>query len=134
MKKKALITGISGMDASHLADFLLTKNYEIYGLDRWKSASNYQNINHIIDKIKIYCADLTDQHSITRVVKEIQPDEIYNFAAQSFVGESWQIPELTSNVTGLGVLRVLEAIRETNKNINFFRHQVLKCLQNAMDQ
>lgn len=121
MKKRALITGISGMDASHLADFLLTKNYEIFGLDRWKSAYNYQNINHIIDKIKIHCADLTDQHSITRVVKEVQPDEVYNFAAQSFVGESWQIPELTSNVTGLGVLRVLEAIRESNKNIKFFQ-------------
>jgi GDPmannose 4,6-dehydratase len=121
MAKKALITGISGMDASHLADFLLTKDYEIYGIDRWKSVYNYPNIEHIKDKIKIFCADLTDQHSITRVVKEVQPDEVYNFAAQSFVGESWQIPEMTSNVTGLGVLRVLEAIKETNKNIRFFQ-------------
>jgi GDPmannose 4,6-dehydratase len=121
MKKRALLTGISGMDASHLADFLLTKNYEVFGIDRWKSVYNYNNLSHIIDKISIHIADLSDQHSLTRIIKEINPDEIYNFAAQSFVGESWQIPEYTSNITGLGVLRVLEAIRETNKNIRFFQ-------------
>lgn len=120
-KKRVLITGITGMDGSHLAEFLLSKNYEIFGMDRWKSNNDYQNINRIIDKIHIVKGDLTDQNSITRCIKQTQPHEIYNLGAQSYVAESWNTPETTSNVTGLGCLRVLEAIREIDKSIKMYQ-------------
>jgi GDPmannose 4,6-dehydratase len=112
MSKVALITGINGMDGSHLADFLLEKGYTVYGLERRSSSENRTNVVHIEDKIKFIKGDLTDQNSLLRALKESQPDEVYNLAAQSFVGESWNTPEQTSDVTGLGVLRMLEAIRE----------------------
>ncbi len=112
MSKVALITGINGMDGSHLADFLLKKGYTIYGLERRSSGENRNNVLHIEDKINFIKGDLTDQNSLLRALKESQPDEVYNLAAQSFVGESWNTPEQTSDVTGLGVLRMLEAIRE----------------------
>jgi GDPmannose 4,6-dehydratase len=112
MNKKALITGINGMDGSHLADFLLDKGYTVYGLERRSSGENRNNVAHIQDKINFITGDLTDQNSLLRALKESQPDEVYNLAAQSFVGESWNTPEQTSDVTGLGVLRMLEAIRE----------------------
>lgn len=121
MSKKALITGITGMDGSHLAEFLLSKDYEVYGIERWKSHSVYANINNILDHITLIKGDLEDQNSIVRCINTCKPDEIYNLAAQSFVGDSWTLPEMTSDVTGLGVLRVLEAIRETNKNIRFYQ-------------
>ena len=110
--KKALITGITGMDGSHLADFLLEKGYEVYGLERRSSTKNRVNIKHIENKINLIEGDLTDQMSLARCLKAVRPDEIYNLAAQSFVGESWNTPEQTSNVNGLGTLRMLEAIRE----------------------
>jgi GDPmannose 4,6-dehydratase len=112
MNKKALITGINGMDGSHLADFLLDKGYTVYGLERRSSGENRNNVAHIQDKINFITGDLTDQNSLLRALKESQPNEVYNLAAQSFVGESWNTPEQTSDVTGLGVLRMLEAIRE----------------------
>lgn len=121
MYKKALITGITGMDGSHLAEFLLNKGYEVYGIERWKSHNNYQNISHLLDRITLLKADLTDQNSIVRSLNICCPDEVYNLAAQSFVGDSWTMPELTSDITGLGVLRILEAIRETDKNIRFYQ-------------
>ena len=121
MSKRALITGITGMDGSHLAEFLLSKNYEVYGLERWKSHSDYQNISHILDRITLLKGDLTDQNSIVRCLNVCKPDEVYNLAAQSFVGDSWTMPELTSDITGLGVLRILEAIRETDKKIKFYQ-------------
>jgi GDPmannose 4,6-dehydratase len=122
MNKTALITGINGMDGSHLADFLLEKGYTVYGLERRSSASNRTNIAHIEDKIHFLKGDLTDQNSLLRALKESNPDEIYNLAAQSFVGESWNTPEHTSEVTGLGVLRILEAIREYGSNkIKFYQ-------------
>jgi len=122
MSKTALITGINGMDGSHLADFLLKKEYTVYGLERRSSASNRTNISHIEDKIHFLKGDLTDQNSLLRALKESNPDEVYNLAAQSFVGESWNTPEHTSEVTGLGVLRILEAIREYGyKNIKFYQ-------------
>ena len=121
MNKKALITGITGMDGSHLAEFLLNKGYEVYGIVRWKSQNNYQNISHLLDSITLLKADLTDQNSIVRSLNNCRPDEVYNLAAQSFVGDSWTMPELTSDITGLGVLRILEAIRETDKNIKFYQ-------------
>ena len=112
MSKTALITGINGMDGSHLADFLLDKNYTIYCLERRSSSINRTNTNHLLDKVNFITGDLTDQNSLFRALKESNPDEVYNLAAQSFVGESWNTPEQTSDVTGLGVLRILEAIRE----------------------
>jgi GDPmannose 4,6-dehydratase len=119
--KTALITGIGGMDGSHLADLLLTKGYKIYGMDRRSSSLNTTNIKHLVDKITILNGDMTDQNSLLRCLKESNPNEVYNLAAQSFVGESWNTPEYTSNVTGLGVLRILEAIREFNPKIKFYQ-------------
>lgn len=121
MTKKALITGVNGMDGSHLADFLLEKGYEVYGMERRSSIKNRVNTQHLENKIVFVDGDLSDQHSLLRLVKDIHPDEVYNMAAQSFVGQSWQTPEFTSNVTGLGVLRVLEAIREVDQSIKFYQ-------------
>ena len=120
-KKRALITGINGMDGSHLADFLLEKDYEIFGLERRSSIKNRINTCHIEEKIQFITGDLTDQNSLARALKDTNPDEVYNLASQSFVGKSWSIPEYTSDVTGLGVLRMLEAIREYNKDIKFYQ-------------
>jgi GDPmannose 4,6-dehydratase len=114
MNKTALITGINGMDGSHLADLLLTKGYKVYGMERFSSSINDVNTKHIRNEITILNGDMTDQNSLLRCLKESNPDEVYNLAEQSFVGESWNTPEHTSDVTGLGVLRILEAIREFN--------------------
>ena len=119
--KTALITGINGMDGSHLADLLLTKNYKVYGMERRSSVPNRKNTKHLEDKITFLHGDLTDQNSLLRCLKESNPDEVYNLASQSFVGQSWNIPEYTSNVTGLGVLRMLEAIREHDLKIKFYQ-------------
>ena len=119
--KTAFITGINGMDGSHLADLLLTKGYKVYGMERRSSTVNDINTKHLRGKITILNGDMTDQNSLLRCLKESNPDEVYNLAAQSFVGESWNTPEQTSNVTGLGVLRVLEAIREFNPKIKFYQ-------------
>ncbi len=121
MKRRALITGINGMDGSHLADLLLEKDYEVFGLERRASSKNRVNTKHLEGKINFINGDLTDQNSLTRAIKESEPNEIYNLGAQSFVGESWNTPEHTSNVTAMGVLRVLEAIRESNKKIRFYQ-------------
>jgi len=121
MNKTALITGINGMDGSHLADFLLQKGYTIYGLERRSSSKNRVNTNHLEEKIHFIKGDLTDQNSLIRALKETNPTEVYNLAAQSFVGESWNTPEHTSDVTGLGVLRILEAIREVDQTIRFYQ-------------
>jgi len=119
--KTAFITGINGMDGSHLADLLLTKGYTVYGMERRSSTPNRTNTKHLEDKITFLNGDLTDQNSLLRCLKECNPDEVYNLAAQSFVGESWNTPEHTSEVTGLGVLRMLEAIREYNPKIKFYQ-------------
>ena len=120
-KKRALITGITGMDGSHLADLLLSKGYDVFGLERRTSTKNTTNIEHILNDINIVPGDLTDQNSILRAIKESEPHEIYNIGAQSFVAESWNTPESTSNTTGLGVLRMLEAIRESGRDIRFYQ-------------
>ena len=121
--KVALITGINGMDGSHLADFLLTKRYKVYGMERRSSFKNRVNTLHLEDKKNFHFinGDLTDQNSLLRCLKESNPDEVYNIASQSFVGESWNTPEQTGDVTGLGVLRMLEAIREYGKPIKFYQ-------------
>lgn len=119
--KTALITGVNGMDGSHLADFLLKKGYKVYGVERRSSSKNRVNTHHLENQITFLQGDLTDQNSLFRCLKESNPDEVYNLAAQSFVGESWNTPENTSEVTGLGVLRILEAIREFNPAIRFYQ-------------
>ena len=119
--KRALITGINGMDGSHLADLLLEKGYEVYGMERRTSTPNRTNTKHLEGQIKFVNGDLTDQNSLMRCLKESDPDEVYNLASQSFVGESWNTPEQTGDVTGLGALRMLEAIREYNKDIRFYQ-------------
>jgi GDPmannose 4,6-dehydratase len=121
MSKRALITGISGMDGSHLSDFLLDKGYIVYGVERRSSSRNRINTKHLEGKVNFINGDLTDQNSLLRCLKESDPDEVYNLAAMSFVGESWNTPEQTSDVTGLGVLRMLEAIREYCKDIKFYQ-------------
>ena len=119
--KRALITGINGMDGSHLADFLLEKGYKVFGMERRTSTPNRTNSSHLEGKITFLTGDLTDQNSLLRCLRKSDPDEVYNLAAQSFVGASWGTPEQTSDVTGLGVLRILEAIREYGKPIKFYQ-------------
>jgi GDPmannose 4,6-dehydratase len=121
MKKRALITGINGMDGSHLADFLLTKDYEVFGLERRSSSKNRTNTEHLEGKITFLNGDLADQNSLTRALSISAPDEVYNIGAQSFVHESWNTPENTSNITGIGVLRMLEAIREYKRPVKFYQ-------------
>lgn len=119
--KKALITGITGQDGSYLAEFLLQKGYKVYGIYRRSSVETFERISHIKDKITLVSADLTDQASLNEVIRDIKPDEIYNLAAQSFVPASWQQPTLTADVTGLGALRVLEAVRHVNPKIKVYQ-------------
>lgn len=124
MKQKiALITGINGMDGSHLADLLLSKNYIVYGMERRSSSKNRVNTAHLesIDNFHFINGDLTDQNSLVRCLREASPQEVYNLGAMSFVGESWNTPENTGDVNGLGVLRMLEAIREVDKSIKFYQ-------------
>ena len=110
--KRALITGINGMDGSHLADLLLEKGYEVFGMERRTSTPNRKNSLHLEGKVTFLTGDLTDQNSLRRCLVKSNPHEVYNLAAQSFVGESWNTPEQTGDVTALGALRMLEAIRE----------------------
>jgi GDPmannose 4,6-dehydratase len=123
MNKTALITGINGMDGSHLADILLAKGYTVYGMERRSSVKSRMNSAHleIHPNFQFIIGDLSDQNSLLRCIKVTNPDEIYNLASQSFVGESWNTPEQTSDITGLGVLRMLEAIREYGKPIKFYQ-------------
>ena len=109
--KKALITGITGQDGSYLAELLLAKGYQVFGLTRRTSTQNFERIKHIVHEIELISGYLIDQHSITNAVKSIEPDEVYNLAAQSFVQASWEQPVLTGEFTALGVTRVLEAVR-----------------------
>jgi len=118
---KALITGITGQDGSYLAEFLLNKGYEVYGMVRRSSVENFERIEHIRDRLKFVQADLLDQLSIIDAIKESKPDEIYNLGAMSFVPTSWKQPVLTGEFTGLGVTRMLEAVRHMNKDIKFYQ-------------
>jgi GDPmannose 4,6-dehydratase len=119
--KKALITGITGQDGSYLAEFLLDKGYKVAGMVRRASTESFERIDHIKNRIELKQADLLDQLSIIDAIKETEPDEIYNLAAQSFVPTSWSQPILTGEFTALGVTRMLEAIRHINKNIKFYQ-------------
>jgi GDPmannose 4,6-dehydratase len=119
--KRALITGITGQDASYLAEFLLKKGYKVFGTTRRSSTVNNERIKHIQDKITILQGDLLDQGSLSSALMESQPDEVYNLAAQSFVQTSWNQPVLTGEFTALGVTRLLEAVRTVNPKIKFYQ-------------
>lgn len=119
--KKALITGITGQDGSYLAEFLLEKNYQVFGMVRRSSVEKFDRIQHIRNRVELIQGDLTDQSSLDEAIKEIQPDEVYNLAAQSFVPTSWNQPVLTADVTGVGVTRILEAIRKHKIDAKFYQ-------------
>jgi GDPmannose 4,6-dehydratase len=117
----ALITGVTGQDGSYLAELLLAKGYAVVGVVRRTSHDSYERIGHLLDRIRIVPADLLDQHSLTTVIAEMQPDEIYNLAAQSFVPTSWTQPVLTGEFTALGVTRILEAMRLARPTARFYQ-------------
>jgi GDPmannose 4,6-dehydratase len=121
--KTALITGITGQDGSYLAELLLEKGYKVYGLVRRSSTVTFERIEHIQDRLELLSADLSDQNSLFYALEACQPDEVYNLAAQSFVQTSWTQPVLTGDVTGLGVTRMLEAIRifDRSRKIRFYQ-------------
>lgn len=121
MAKRALITGITGQDGSYLADLLLSKGYEVFGMVRRASTERYERIEQIKHKITILQGDLLDQLSLIRMMEEVQPHEIYNLAAQSFVPTSWNQPVLTAEFTGLGATRMLEAVRLVAKDARYYQ-------------
>jgi len=120
--KNALITGVTGQDGSYLAEFLLNKGYRVYGLQRRSSTITIDRVEHLLDRgMELLPGDLIDQNSLIRALEESRPDEVYNLGAQSFVPTSWNQPILTGEVTGLGVTRMLEAIRIVNPKIRFYQ-------------
>jgi len=119
--KRALITGITGQDGSHLADLLLSKGYDVFGLVRRSSSENMSRIAHIADRITLLSGDLTDQGSLIEALNVAYPDEVYNLAAQSVVAASWGQPILTGDVTALGVTRILEAVRKVDLSARFYQ-------------
>ena len=121
IQKRALITGITGQDGSYLAELLLEKGYEVFGLVRRSSTVNFERIGHLQDKIELISGDLLDQKSLVSALQTARPQEVYNLGAQSFVPVSWDQPMLTGEVTGLGVTRLLEAIRTCDENIRFYQ-------------
>ena len=135
MKKVALITGINGQDGSYLAEFLLEKGYEVHGTLKRNSVSENQTsrIDSVFDKLKLHYADLTDLSSLTRVIQEIKPIEIYNLAAQSHVRISFDQPIYTANVTGLGTLNLLEAVKLLNKDIKIYQASSSEMFGNTID-
>ena len=120
-QRRALITGITGQDGSYLAEFLLEKGYRVYGMVRRSSSDHFERIAHLEDRIELREGDLLDQLSIITLLHAIEPHEIYNLAAQSFVPTSWEQPILTSEATALGVTRMLEAIRVVDRSIRFYQ-------------
>jgi GDPmannose 4,6-dehydratase len=121
MPKKALITGLTGQDGSYLAELLVAKGYEVYGLVRRSSSGNLDRIQHLGDRVKILSGDLLDQSSLMDVITDSQPDEIYNLASQSYVPLSWTQPALTAEYTALGVSRLLESIRRCKPDARFYQ-------------
>jgi GDPmannose 4,6-dehydratase len=120
-QKTALITGITGQDGSYLAELLLDRGYRVVGMTRRTSTDVHERIQHLVDRIEIVSGDLLDQSSLTSIIADVRPDEVYNLAAQSFVPTSWHQPVLTGEFTALGVTRILEAIRATNPRIKFYQ-------------
>ena len=121
MSKRAIITGITGQDGSYLAELLLEKGYDVYGVVRRSSAPNLWRIEHILDRIVVKPADLLDQLSLLRLIDDVRPDEIYNLAAMSFVPASWDQPMLTGEFNSQGVTRMLDAVRQVNPGIRFYQ-------------
>jgi GDPmannose 4,6-dehydratase len=121
MAKRALITGITGQDGSYLAELLLDQGYDVHGVVRRASTSNYWRIEHLLDRIQLTPADLLDQLSLIRLIEKVQPDELYNLAAMSFVPASWDQPMLTGEFNAQGVTRVLEAVRQVNPKIRIYQ-------------
>jgi GDPmannose 4,6-dehydratase len=121
MKKRALITGITGQDGSYLAEWLLDHDYEVFGLTRRLSANNYWRIEHLIDRLTLIPGDLLDQLSLIRVLERVRPQEVYNLAAMSFVPASWDQPMLTGEFNSQGVTRVLEAVRVVDPTIRLYQ-------------
>lgn len=121
MTKRALVTGITGQDGSYLADFLLEKGYEVFGLVRRSSTVNFERIRHIQDRVTILSGDLLDENSLVTAMSEAEPHEVYNLAAQSFVPASWTQPGLTGEATALGVMRLLEAVRRVKPDARFYQ-------------
>jgi GDPmannose 4,6-dehydratase len=121
MAKTALITGITGQDGSYLAEFLLAKGYRVCGIVRRSSADNLGRIEHLREQLELYQADLLDQTSLAHVLTDVQPDEVYNLAAMSFVPTSWQQPVLTAEFTALGVTRLLDAVRQICPRARFYQ-------------
>ena len=121
MRRTALITGITGQDGSYLAEFLLQRGYEVHGLVRRTSGDNLQRIHHLEGQLKLHQGDLLDQYSLASLVETARPTEVYNLAAQSFVPTSWTEPVLTAETTGLGVTRLLDAIRAVDPSIRFYQ-------------
>jgi GDPmannose 4,6-dehydratase len=119
--KRALITGVTGQDGSYLAEFLLDQGYTVFGMVRRASKDNFERLEHIRHRLELRQADLLDQLSLIRLLEESRPHEVYNLAAQSFVSTSWNQPVLTGEFTGLGVTRVLEAVRLVDQNIRFYQ-------------
>ena len=118
---KALITGVTGQDGSYLAELLLAKGYEVVGVVRRTSHHSYERIEHLLERIEVVAADLLDQHSLTVVLQDTRPDEVYNLAAQSYVPTSWTQPVLTGEFTALGVTRILEAVRLVHPSAKFYQ-------------
>ena len=129
----ALVTGITGQDGSYLAQFLLSKGYEVVGVVRRTSHDSYERIGPFIDRVTILPADLLDQHSLTSVIRDVKPDEIYNLAAQSFVPTSWSQPVLTGEFTALGVTRILEAVRHAHPEARFYQASSSEMFGKAME-
>ncbi len=121
MKRKAFITGITGQDGSYLSEFLLNKGYQVFGLVRRASTTNTSRIDHILDRIELIQGDMADQGSLVHAIKKSEPDEVYNLAAQSFVGSSWSQPIFTGDVTALGTVRLLEAVRVARPDAKFYQ-------------
>ena len=132
IKKRALITGVNGMVGSHMADFLLAKGYDVYGTSRNINVIS-DNIKHISDKIQLIQCDLNDQTSIFKAVELSNPTEIYNFGAVSFAPNSWLTPEYTANVNGLAILRILEIIKQFNKDIKLYQASTSEIFGNLRD-
>jgi GDPmannose 4,6-dehydratase len=121
MKRRAFITGVTGQDGSYLAEFLLGKGYDIYGLVRRASTANTSRIEHLLGSIELIQGDMADQGSLIHAIKKCEPDEVYNLAAQSFVGSSWSQPLYTGDVTALGTTRLLEAVRLCSPDARFYQ-------------
>jgi len=120
-RKTAVITGVTGQDGSYLAELLLEKGYEVIGVVRRTSHDSYERIGHLLERVHVVAADLLDQHSLTTVIRDAKPDEVYNLAAQSFVPTSWNQPVLTGEFTALGVTRLLEAVRLAHPEARFYQ-------------